>query len=160
GLPATGTARRHAGTDRTSTSPARPVRPVISRLDDVLTRSGTWWQARRAWQAQRKRRRSLKERSQRFRTFWVSNPFERDNIVGAVVFEDEYELGADPFLPGDVIVDVGAHIGAFSYWCYLKGSRAIYCYEPLERNFQILERNLAGKSVERHRVAVWRSDRR
>src|SRR5262249_1511713 len=56
GLPATGTARRHAGTDRTSTSPARPVRPVISRLDDVLTRSGTWWQARRAWQAQRKRR--------------------------------------------------------------------------------------------------------
>jgi FkbM family methyltransferase len=144
---------------RTGTPPLRPAKPVIPALDRVLTRCGIWWQTYRAWLAQHDRRRSLRERSERFRRFWIGSVFERDNIVGVVAFDDEYELGNETFQPRDVIVDVGAHIGAFSYWCYLKGSRAIHCYEPSERNFQILERNLAGKAVERRRVAVWRSDK-
>lgn len=72
---------------------------------------------------------------------------------------DEYQLGDTRFQADDAIVDVGAHIGAFSYLCHAKGSRSIHCYEPGERNFMLLQRNLGSRpGVRLSRAAVWRSD--
>jgi FkbM family methyltransferase len=90
----------------------------------------------------------------------AGNLFEARNIFGPVFASDEYQIGDTRFDGHDVIVDVGAHIGAFSYLCYTKGARAIYCYEPGGRNFRLLERNLGSlPGVHLSRAAVWRSDR-
>jgi FkbM family methyltransferase len=91
--------------------------------------------------------------------FRVGNRFEADNVYGPIVYLDEYRLSGCRFDPDDVIIDVGAHIGIFSYLCYTKGSRAIHCFEPSDRNFEWLQSNLGSlPGIHLSRAAVWRSD--
>jgi FkbM family methyltransferase len=102
----------------------------------------------------------LSRRVRLFRLFRVDTQYEMDNIVVPVVIQDEYQIGTRRFDQADVIIDVGAHIEAFAYLCYTLGSRAIYCYEPAKRNFELLERNLGFlPGVHLSHAAVWRSDR-
>lgn len=42
---------------------------------------------------------------------------------------------------GDVVVDVGANIGAFANYAYHKGAEKIYCFEPADTAFECLVRN-------------------
>jgi FkbM family methyltransferase len=94
-----------------------------------------------------------------FRSLAVNDSYDMDNIVPNVVFGDEYRMRGEHFEPGDVVIDVGANIGTFSLLCHLLGSRAIFCYEPGARNFQLLERNVGAlPGVHLFQAAVWRSD--
>jgi FkbM family methyltransferase len=94
-----------------------------------------------------------------FHSFLANDQYDVQNILASVVYRDEYGITQEHFEPGDVIVDVGAHIGAFSFLCHLLGSRAIFSYEPGERNFQLLKRNVGSlPGVHLFRAAVWRSD--
>ena len=45
---------------------------------------------------------------------------------------------------GDIVVDIGAHIGTFSLWAckMMKGKGRIYAYEPDPYNFQLLKKNI------------------
>lgn len=57
--------------------------------------------------------------------------------------EHTYRLQDLNFQPGDVILDIGAHVGVVS--CYLAKKWphvTIYAYEPIEANYRRLERNL------------------
>lgn len=54
-----------------------------------------------------------------------------------------YRLQDLSFQPGDVVLDIGAHVGVVS--CYLAKKWphvTIYAYEPIEANYRRLERNL------------------
>ena len=42
---------------------------------------------------------------------------------------------------GDVVVDIGANIGAFANYAYHKGAEKIYCFEPADTAFECLARN-------------------
>jgi FkbM family methyltransferase len=98
-------------------------------------------------------------RARLFRLFRAGNQFEVNNVVVPIVFQDEYQIEDLRFDPRDIVVDIGAHIGVFSYLCYIQGSRALYCYEPGKRNFHLLERNLGFlPGVHLFSAAVWRSD--
>jgi FkbM family methyltransferase len=91
-------------------------------------------------------------------------------IIQEVVECDEYGLeemldGArcgppGSFHPGDVVMDVGAHVGSFSWACLGRGARRVFAYEVEQENFELLECNLAEheRSVAARNVAVWRSD--
>jgi len=81
-----------------------------------------------------------------------------------VVFEDvvdrnEYML-QDKFNSDDIIIDVGAHIGSFSYAAALRGPGKIYAYEAHPLNHAIACKNLSpfGDRVTCSNLAVWRSD--
>lgn len=76
-----------------------------------------------------------------------------------VVVRNEYRL-PPAFQPDDLIVDVGAHIGCFSYAAMLRGARRVYAFEPDPANFAQASRNLRrfGDRVHLERSAVWRSD--
>jgi FkbM family methyltransferase len=78
----------------------------------------------------------------------------------AVVTQNEYDL-PDRLAPEDVVIDVGAHIGCFSWMCLARGAGRVLAFEVEPANFALLEANLApagDRAVARH-AAVWRSDR-
>jgi FkbM family methyltransferase len=123
------------------------------------------WNCYRKWQRSRATADPLTKtlpdaRSQEsFWRFALGNQFEAENIWDAVFRGDEYRIRRERFTPDDVVIDIGAHIGVFSYLCYILGSRSIYCYEPSDRNFQFLQRNLGNyDGIELFNKAVWRSD--
>lgn len=85
-------------------------------------------------------------------TFRVGT-IDREVFQGVAV-QNEYQL-PERFLPRDVILDVGAHIGSFVRACHDRGSREIHAYEPHAENFEMARRNvgrLAG--VHLHAGAV------
>src|SRR5436309_9390529 len=82
-----------------------------------------------------------------------------------IVFEDvvdrnEYMLPPQ-FKPDDIIIDIGAHIGSFSYAAALRRPGKIFAYEAHPVNHAIATKNLErfGDVVSCRNLAVWRSDR-
>lgn len=77
-------------------------------------------------------------------------------VVQEVLCQNEYRLPAR-FTLKDVIIDVGAHIGAFAAACLIRGAGKVICYEPDPDNFALLQQNLAqfGDQVECHPDALW-----
>jgi FkbM family methyltransferase len=63
------------------------------------------------------------------------------NIFQCVAIYNEYQLGGD-FARHDIVVDIGAHIGSFSYLCHLRGAGEIHAFEPHPENYQLARSNL------------------
>jgi FkbM family methyltransferase len=61
-------------------------------------------------------------------------------VLDKVVYSNFYRI--KKLEEGDVVVDIGAHVGFFSLACMLSGSKRIYAYEPLPQNYEILVRNV------------------
>jgi FkbM family methyltransferase len=76
-----------------------------------------------------------------------------------VVIQNHYQL-PHRFESEDIVLDVGAHLGSFSYAALRRGAGRVFCCEPDAGNFALLETNLApyGSRVQLRRAAVWRSD--
>lgn len=84
-------------------------------------------------------------------THWGNRPFyapKGGNIVEQVqeiISGSTYRLPAQP--PGykfDVVVDVGANIGASALWFLTLPPRRLICLEPAAESFNLLKRNVAG----------------
>jgi FkbM family methyltransferase len=92
-----------------------------------------------------------------------SHPFTfRSDTIDPVVFrhvfeENEYRV-PDHLAPDHLIIDIGAHIGSFSYLCWLRGARKILAFEADPENAALARQNLASTNVELRQCAVWRSD--
>src|SRR6185295_19152650 len=83
-------------------------------------------------------------------------------IFNGVVVFNEYQLPAR-FASGDIVIDVGAHIGSFAEAVLSRGCEKVYCIEPDRVNFDIAAENLRPSIENGHvrlvRGAAWRSDR-
>jgi len=74
-----------------------------------------------------------------------------------VVRHNAYRLPDD--MTGWVVVDVGAHIGAFAHACLARGAKQVHCVEPDPGNLELLRANLgADPRVVIWPVAAWRAD--
>ena len=51
------------------------------------------------------------------------------------------------FNPGDVVVDVGASLGPFTYSILNKKPKHVFCFEPCEEEFPTLIKNTLGHPV-------------
>lgn len=73
---------------------------------------------------------------------------------------DEYRLPAT-FGPDDLVMDIGVHIGGFSYLALSRGASRVYGFEAEPSNCALAAQNLAcfGDRVRLQNAAVWRSDR-
>lgn len=73
---------------------------------------------------------------------------------------DEYRLPA-AFDPEDIVVDIGVHIGGFSYQALSRGAGRVHGFEAEPSNCAVAAQNLAafGDRVRVRNQAVWRSDR-
>jgi len=87
------------------------------------------------------------------------------SIWNDVYYHDEYNLPR--LTPSDVVIDVGAHTGAFTCACLNRGARRIIAFEPDPDSFALAMENIQdylnslelAASVEVYNSAVWRSDR-
>jgi FkbM family methyltransferase len=83
-------------------------------------------------------------------------------IFNGVVVYNEYRL-PDRFAPGDIVIDIGAHIGTFAQAVLSRGCENVYCIEPDGTNFEIAADYLRPQREKGHvelvRGAAWRSDR-
>ncbi len=88
----------------------------------------------------------------------IRNAMER-SILRWVIQWDEYGIFREPLRAADVVIDIGAHIGCFSFACREMGSRKIYAFEPYPENYEQLEENVGSLSgIEISELAVFRSD--
>ena len=90
--------------------------------------------------------------------------YARPDTYDARIFEDvavnnEYNL-PEQFEDSDIVIDIGAHIGSFSFAVLVRGAGKVYAYESHPINFAITFQNLArfGDRVVCSNLAVWRSD--
>lgn len=92
-------------------------------------------------------------------TFFGRAGTDDEQIFKSVVDENEYDLPGK-FSLEDVVVDIGAHIGSFSYAVAARGAGKVYAYEAHPDNAAIARKNLArfGDRAACQNVAVWRSD--
>lgn len=84
-------------------------------------------------------------RSQTEKDIWMS-----------ICVENEYKLTA--LQPDDLVVDIGAHIGAFSWLAHFYGSRNIKAFEIDPWHIEGAQANLEGLPVEIFHAAVVRGD--
>lgn len=69
-------------------------------------------------------------------------PGTSDENVWIDVWErNEYRLPAE-FKPGDVVVDIGGHIGSFSRACFDRKATRIIAFEPEPENFALYRENM------------------
>jgi len=77
-------------------------------------------------------------------------------IAREVLFDRVYTKYFD-VMRGDIVVDIGAHVGAFSLYAHSKGAATIYSFEPNPMNFEALVANLSlndAKSVRASMLAI------
>ncbi|MGI0487379.1 FkbM family methyltransferase [Pantanalinema rosaneae CENA516] len=80
-----------------------------------------------------------------------------ESVYQAIVTENEYCLPAT-LPPQHFIIDIGAHIGSFSWLCWFRGARNIIAFEADAGNAESARKNLNETSVQLIESAVWRSD--
>jgi FkbM family methyltransferase len=88
-------------------------------------------------------------------------PRTKDQLIWYTVnVLNEYRL-PPAFDPRDMILDVGAHIGAFAFACFGRGAGLVVAFEPSPENAPLLRGNLSrfGPRARVVQAAVWRSDR-
>jgi FkbM family methyltransferase len=90
---------------------------------------------------------------------WDTRPdtFDSD-MIRSVIELNEYEL-PDLLKPEDAVLDIGAHIGCFTWAAHARGAGAVHAYEAEPENARRAREHvghLQGVSVDAK--AVWRSD--
>lgn len=80
-------------------------------------------------------------------------------IYDSVVTRNEYRV-PDKLARGAVVVDIGVHVGTFSYLALTRGASEVYGFEPEPSNYVRALDNLSpfGKRLRLQNRAVWRSD--
>ena len=62
-------------------------------------------------------------------------------VIDRVLYSNSYRLNR--FIPNCTVVDVGAHIGAFSISSIVHGASKVYAFEPSQFNYKVLVKNLS-----------------
>ena len=72
--------------------------------------------------------------------------FHRDSIIKEIFTDKCYERFFE-VEKGDIVLDIGASVGPFTYSILHKEPKHVFCLEPSEREFKTLVTNLIGNPV-------------
>lgn len=82
-----------------------------------------------------------------------------EDIFNSINLDNEYNL-PDSLSENDIIVDIGCHIGSFSYACLARGAGKVYAFEAWYNNYCCAAANLSEfvSKVSLTYSAVWKSN--
>ena len=72
--------------------------------------------------------------------------YHRDSIYQEIFVEKCYEKLFE-VEEGDIVLDIGASVGPFTYSILHKNPKHVYCLEPSEKEFKVLVKNVMGGPV-------------
>jgi FkbM family methyltransferase len=72
--------------------------------------------------------------------------YHKESIIGEIFERGCYEQFFE-VEENDVVLDIGASVGPFTYSILHKKPKQVYCFEPSEREFKTLTRNVKGFAV-------------
>lgn len=75
------------------------------------------------------------------------NPGFIFNTIHQVFVENQYDV-SEKSVMGKTVVDVGSQIGDVSIFAACYGARKVYAFEPIERNFRVLQENIRLNGLE------------
>jgi FkbM family methyltransferase len=58
----------------------------------------------------------------------------------------------------DIVVDIGAYVGEYSLFAHRQNVKNVISYEATPNTFEVLKRNVEGKKIEIHNMAVVSTD--
>lgn len=74
--------------------------------------------------------------------FYIRENSNDQQIIDEIRIKNQYlSRGMGVFDKGDIVIDIGAHIGVFSIECAIRGA-VVYAFEPDPENYEILVRNI------------------
>lgn len=81
--------------------------------------------------------------SKKLPTGWSCRPNTMDRIIAEqVICHNEYRLPGS-FSAGDIVMDVGSHIGSFAYAALSRGAGEVHCFEANPENAVVVRQNMA-----------------
>lgn len=79
-------------------------------------------------------------------------------VINQVWFDKAYPLPRDVIKNGEVVMDIGAHIGSFSLFAAYNTPCTVYAFEPFIPNFKLLKENIKLNSMQTriipHNIAI------
>lgn len=81
---------------------------------------------------------------------WGINDINLSNIIKSEIFENRIYERFVQVNEGDIVVDIGANVGAFSYSILEKKPSKVICIEPSNTLYKTLQKNLCDKGIEVH----------
>lgn len=72
--------------------------------------------------------------------------FHKENMIQEIFVRKQYEQFYK-VKEGDVVVDIGASVGPFTYSIIDKNPKQVYCIEPDKASFEIMKKNLPNKNI-------------
>jgi FkbM family methyltransferase len=74
-------------------------------------------------------------------------------IIAGELCDDCYGLDRIDFAPGDIVLDVGAHVGLFAAYVGLRYPEvSVHSFEPFPDNFELLSENVGRNRVSNVRI--------
>lgn len=78
----------------------------------------------------------------------------REGTMDDYVIKEQSIYNRLPIGPGDIVLDVGGHIGSFARKAVERGAEHVYSFEPEPDNYSILEKNAEGFPITPTQAAV------
>jgi tRNA G46 methylase TrmB len=72
--------------------------------------------------------------------------FHKQSIIGEIFERNCYETFFQ-VESGDIVLDIGASVGPFTYSILHKNPKQVFCFEPSKREFVTLCKNIRGHQV-------------
>jgi FkbM family methyltransferase len=81
----------------------------------------------------------------------------KNTMINELITENIYQkfFSVDS---GDIVLDIGASLGPFTYSILNKNPKHVYCFEPYNEFFEILVKNTEGKQVTNINAGISNSD--
>ena len=76
---------------------------------------------------------------------WMGE-YHKDSIIQEIFVDKCYERFFE-VEEGDIVLDIGASVGPFTYSILNKKPKHVFCFEPSEREFKTLVKNTLGFPV-------------
>lgn len=93
------------------------------------------------------------------RTFYFRDGTNDENCIIASFEQDYYEILKQDFMKGDVLIDLGAHVGGVTALMATIPDVTVYAVEALPENYELLNKNVEGlQNVLTYQKAIWDKD--